>query len=150
MVTGSAGLCSSIAKTPSSLAEATAAAVATPRVGVQPGGPTPVDGRQPRARTRSRGRRSLDDLRLPRGAVDAHAGTVRDYLRSIRTSDHRRQAVLACDDRGVREQAAAVGEDSAEQRQHDVEGRRGRVRHEDVARLDPPELVGAVDYACGP
>ena len=74
-----------------------------------------------------------DDLASPehrdlaRGAVDTHQRAVGDAFGRLTRSHHTGDAVLARHDRGVREQAAVVGHDRAEQRQQDVE-RLGRRR----------------------
>src|SRR6266568_6217136 len=59
-------------------------------------------------------------------------------------------AVFARDDRGVRKQAAVVGDDPAKQREEDVEGLGRRLGDEHVALGDPAELGGPGDAAGGP
>ncbi len=83
----------------------------------------------------------------PAVAVDAHARAVGDALGRLARPDDARDPVLARHDRRVREQAAAVGHDRAEQRQQDVERLGRRLGDEDVALDDPVELGGAGDEA---
>src|SRR6185436_19493984 len=59
-------------------------------------------------------------------------------------------AVLARDDRRVREKAAVVGDDPAEERQENVERLGRRLGDEDVALEDAAELVRTGDATRGP
>src|SRR5688500_8974606 len=97
----------------------------------------------------SRPPRSCDALALARRAVDDDPRSISEHGEPTGAADPRRQPILARDDGGVREQPAPVGHDRAEERQHDVEGRRRRVRDEDVAPLDATDLLGAANHPCG-
>src|SRR3954452_10729153 len=87
---------------------------------------------------------------LTGGAVDAHEGSVGDAAGGLARADHAGDAVLARHDRRVRQQAAVVGDDRAEQRQQDVERLGGGRREEHVALLDAAELRRSGDEAGRP
>ena len=74
---------------------------------------------------------------------------VGDLLRCLARADNAGDAVLARDDRRVREQSAAVGDDPAEQRQQDVERLRRRLGDEDVSLHDPVKFGRTGDAARG-
>ena len=87
----------------------------------------------------------LHELDHARVAVDPHPRAVGEHRRRLARADDGRDAVLARDDRRVRELAAAIGDDGAEQRQDHVEGRARVARDEHVALLQPVEILRAVD-----
>ena len=77
---------------------------------------------------------------VPVVTVDPHPGAVGDPRGGVAGADDAGDAVLPRDDRRVRQRAAAVGDDRAEQRQQDVERLGGRLGEQHVALLDAVEV----------
>src|SRR5690606_33620481 len=77
----------------------------------------------------------LEDGHHPATAVDADALPVPDPLRRLAGADHRREAVLARDDRHVAHGSTDVRHGAADLLEDRRPGRVGHLAHEDVALL---------------
>ena len=81
------------------------------------------------------------------GAGHRHLRAVAQHARRVAAADHRRNAELARDDRGVAGAAAPVRHDGRGALHHGLPVGVRHVGHEDVARLDPVHLGGRLDQA---
>src|SRR5262249_48272910 len=81
------------------------------------------------------------------GTVNAYLDAIRQPLRCVTATDHRREAKLTRDDCGVRERTAAVRDERAHHRQQHVERCIGGNGKQHIPLLEAMEVRGATQLA---
>src|SRR5690606_41384171 len=92
----------------------------------------------------------VEDGHHPAPAVDADALAVPYPLGRLAGADHRREAILAGDDRHVAHRAADVADRGADLLEDRAPGRIGHLADEHVAGLDAADLLDRLDHPRGP